>query len=56
MDIERQEAKLGGNDAVTPFALRVTRIFRSEDGECKLVHRHADPITTPRHAESMIQE
>jgi ketosteroid isomerase-like protein len=56
LEIERQEAKLGGNDDLTPFALRVTMIFRPEDGEWKLVHRHADSITTPQPVESMIQE
>ena len=56
VEIERQEAKLGANDELTPFALRVTMIFRPEDGQWKLVHRHADPITTPQPVESMIQE
>src|SRR4051812_42579601 len=46
LEIERQDAKMGGSDDVTPFALRVTMIFRPEDGEWKVVHRHADPITT----------
>jgi len=55
--IERVEAKMGANDEVTPFALRVTMIFRpEEDGEWKVVHRHADPITSARPAESVIQE
>jgi ketosteroid isomerase-like protein len=54
--IEWQEAKMGTNDELTPFSLRVTMIFRPEDGEWKIVHRHADPITTPRAAESIIQE
>ena len=55
--IERQEAKMGANDELTPFSLRVTMIFRpEEEGEWKIVHRHADPITTPRAAESVIQE
>ncbi len=55
--IERQKAKMGANDEVTPFSLRVTMIFRpEEDGEWKIVHRHADPITTARAAESVIQE
>ncbi len=55
LEIERQEAKVGGNDDLTPFALRVTMIFRPEDGEWKVVHRHADPITTAQPAESVIQ-
>jgi ketosteroid isomerase-like protein len=54
--LERQKAKLGTRGDVTPFTLRVTMIYRPEDGEWKVVHRHADPITTPRPPESVIQE
>jgi ketosteroid isomerase-like protein len=55
--IEHPEAKLGAREDITPFALRVTMIFRpEEDGEWKIVHRHADPITAPQPAESVIQE
>src|ERR687898_1730588 len=56
VEIERVKAKIGGSEDVTPFALRVTMIFRPEDGEWKVVHRHADPITTPQPAESVIRE
>src|SRR5919199_652519 len=31
--IERQEARMGANDEVTPFSLRVTMIFRPEEEE-----------------------
>jgi ketosteroid isomerase-like protein len=54
--IERQKAKVGGREDLTPFALRVTMIFRPEDGTWKVVHRHADPITTAQLAESVIQK
>jgi ketosteroid isomerase-like protein len=54
--IERAKAKVGGSEDIAPFALRVTMIFRPEDGEWKIVHRHADPITTAQPAESVIQE
>jgi ketosteroid isomerase-like protein len=54
--IERVEAKVGGREDVTPSARRVTMIFRPEEGTWKVVHRHADPITTPRPAESVIRE
>ena len=54
--IERQEGKVGGGEDVASFSLRVTMIFRPEDGSWKVVHRHADPITTPQPAESVIQE
>jgi ketosteroid isomerase-like protein len=55
VQIERAEAKIGGKEEITPFALRSTMIFRPEDGTWKIVHRHADPITAPRPAESVIQ-
>jgi ketosteroid isomerase-like protein len=54
--IERVKAKVGGREDVTQTALRVTMIFRPEEGAWKVVHRHADPITTPQPAESVIQE
>jgi ketosteroid isomerase-like protein len=56
VEIERGEAKIGGSEDMTPWALRVTMIFRPEDGEWRVVHRHADPITTAQPAESVIQE
>ncbi len=56
VEIEQGTAKVGGREDITPWALRATMIFRPEDGEWKTVHRHADPITTARPAESVIQE
>jgi ketosteroid isomerase-like protein len=54
--VERAKAKVGGREEIIPIALRVTMIFRPEDGEWKIVHRHADPITTAQPAEAVIQE
>jgi ketosteroid isomerase-like protein len=54
--IERNECKVDGSEDIVRFPLRVTMIFRLEDGEWKVVHRHADPITTAQPVESMIQE
>src|SRR5215210_6176887 len=56
VEIERPKAKIGGSKDITPFALRVTMIFRPEEGTWRIVHRHADPITTPQAAQSIIQE
>ncbi len=53
---ERVKAKFGGRQDVAPSALRVTTIFRPEDGTWKVVHRHADPITTAQPIESVIQK
>jgi hypothetical protein len=47
--------KVGDTDDLATVALRVTSIFRPEDGSWKIVHRHADPITTPQSPESVIQ-
>ena len=42
---QRTTAQVSGKP--TEFNLRVTEVFRREDGEWKLVHRHADPLATP---------
>jgi ketosteroid isomerase-like protein len=44
---ERWQAKVAGGDEVSAFDLRATTVFRQEDSGWKVVHRHADPITTP---------
>jgi len=46
LQIERWKAKVSGRKDVDSFDLRVTTTFRREDGTWKLIHRHADPITT----------
>ena len=44
--VERYEGKMGGSSELTPVTLRVTTILRPEDGQWKIVHRHADPSTS----------
>jgi ketosteroid isomerase-like protein len=56
LEIEQAKAKVGGREEVAPSALRATMIFRPEEGSWKVVHRHADSITTPQPIESVIQE
>ncbi|HLW18209.1 MAG TPA: nuclear transport factor 2 family protein [Actinomycetota bacterium] len=53
VEIERFNAKMGGSDQLTPVALRTTSILRPEQGTWKIIHRHADSITTARGAESL---
>jgi len=55
VEIERYRARVGGASEPTPVAVRVTTVFRREDGIWKVTHRHGDPITTPRQAKSVIQ-
>ena len=56
VEVERFSSKIGGSAEVASFELRCTSVYRPEDGAWKIVHRHADPITTPRSAESVIQK
>jgi ketosteroid isomerase-like protein len=56
VEVEHLEAKVHGGQEIAPYALRVTMIFGPEEGVWRVVHRHADQITTPQPAESVIQE
>lgn len=54
VEVERYRVKVGGDERPAFVSLRVTSLFRREDATWKLVHRHADPITSPRSTESII--
>ena len=56
VEIERFKVKIAGREEVDSVALRTTSILRPEEGIWKVVHRHADPITTAQPAESVIQK
>ncbi len=45
LDVEHWRTRVGGED-LSEFDLRVTSTYRNENGDWKLVHRHADPIST----------
>jgi len=56
VEIERCPGiKIGGSEESKPFSLRVTQVWRREDGGWKIAHRHADPITTPRPLEFLLE-
>ena len=50
---EHCRARLGDAAEAVPISLRVTTIFRREDGQWRIVHRHADPITDARPIQSI---
>lgn len=45
-EVEHGKVSVGGGP-VTGWVPRTTTTFRREDGTWKVVHRHADPISTP---------
>ncbi len=55
VEIERIRARVGGSDELTSVAIRATTVFRHEDGMWKVTHRHGDPMTSMRSAQSLIQ-
>jgi len=54
--IERAEVKVAGQDKARPMALRVTHVFRKEDGAWKLVLRHADPLAAKTAPEAVLEK
>ncbi len=44
-EVEHGKVSVGGGP-VTAWVLRTTTTFRREDGTWRVVHRHADPIST----------
>jgi ketosteroid isomerase-like protein len=55
VEVERLRAKIGANPKLVDVALRATSVLRREEGVWKVVHRHADPITTARGPETLTQ-
>jgi ketosteroid isomerase-like protein len=47
--LQSGEVRLAGREEFSPLALRVTDIFRREEGTWKIIHRHAYPIMGKDH-------
>jgi len=54
LDIEHARFKVAGSNEMALVSLRATTIYRRVGGEWKCVHRQADPITSPRSPETVI--
>lgn len=55
VEIERAQARVPGIEGMSRISLRVTMVFRREGDAWKVVHRHADPILTPRSISTAIE-
>jgi ketosteroid isomerase-like protein len=53
VEVERFSVRLAAAPELASVALRVTSLYRHEADGWRLVHRHADPITTIRSAASV---
>jgi ketosteroid isomerase-like protein len=53
---EWSRARVGGTQDLVNVALRATIIFRNEDGDWRIVHRHADPIVTAQAVRSILHK
>ena len=54
--LQHATVHMGKNPKPTPMSLRVTEVFRHEDGEWKLIHRHADMLAAEPAAENKPKE
>jgi ketosteroid isomerase-like protein len=55
VEVERLRARVAGRENLDEVALRVTSIFRHEEDEWRLVHRHADTRVGPQAPESVVE-
>jgi ketosteroid isomerase-like protein len=54
VEVEHDRAKVGSRTDLADFSARVTSAYEFIDGKWLLVHRHADPITSPRPTDSVL--
>ncbi len=53
--IERGEVRVAGRRELSPMVLRVTHLYRREDGTWKIIHRQADPVIEKTEAPAILQ-
>ncbi|MGI8824261.1 MAG: YybH family protein [Chloroflexota bacterium] len=53
--IERGTVRVEGRDEPGALVVRVTHVFRREEGAWKLIHRHGDPIVEKTESAAVLQ-
>lgn len=56
LDIERNEVVIKGTTQLKKMGLRVTTVFRRENGKWKMTHRHGDPFVDEQKLGAVIRE
>jgi ketosteroid isomerase-like protein len=56
VEVERYVARIGGAAEAGDVTLRVTTVFRREDDNWRVIHRHADPIVSERPPDSVVRD
>ncbi len=54
--IERGEVRVTEREELSPMVLRVTHLYRREDGNWKIIHRHADPVIEKTEATAILRQ
>jgi ketosteroid isomerase-like protein len=54
ISIERGEVRVEGRDDYAPLVVRVTHIYRREEGVWKIIHRHGDPVAERTEASAIL--
>lgn len=54
--IERSSVKLTGAAKTAEMALRVTHLFRKENGRWTMIHRHADPLIAKTAPDAVLRD
>ena len=54
--LEKGVVRLAEREGLSPLAVRVTHIYRREEGSWKLIHRHGDAITEKVEAAQVLEQ
>jgi len=56
VELERWDVSLASTGAAVTIELRVTQVYRREEGSWKLIHRHADRLAPKGSVDAMAEK